>query len=91
VANHYGNQRCGWQIRGTVSDTMDTPKCENGCGQDADLQSAECALCTDCFGDLMRDTLRPVLGRDICGRPIMQTENGERAVCLALYGTEHEH
>jgi hypothetical protein len=52
---------------------------------------AECALCMDCFGDLMRDTLRPVLGRDICGRPITQIENGERAVCLAVYGTEHAH
>jgi hypothetical protein len=70
---------------------MDTPKCEQGCGQDAELQSAECALCVDCYGELIRERLRSVLGRDVCGRPLMQRENGEWSVCLATYGTEHAH
>ena len=67
------------------------PYCEE-CGEaHATLQTAECAVCDDCFAVILRAELVKVLGRAVCGRPVYYTDARLLNVCLEPYGTPHDH
>jgi hypothetical protein len=69
---------------------MDQPYCDHGCGQLAVIQCEEVGLCDDCLEVAAREALAPLLGKRCCTL-VKQQANGEMAICIAQYGTEHCH
>lgn len=69
---------------------MDEPMCEL-CGENpATMKMQDAAACDDCFANDCRDALRPILGKRCCTL-YRQRGTNEPAICLAVYGVEHEH
>ena len=69
---------------------MDAPKCDNGCGDDATVQFEDVGLCDDCAAALIREVIKPILGKRCCSI-WRQRSNGALAVCLEMSGVEHDH
>lgn len=72
-----------------IQATIDTPYCENGCGNHATIQCDYASLCEDCATMEIREELIPLLGTRCCF--INRDGVGNLTVCLSRYGVEHSH
>ena len=64
--------------------------CEQCSEQCATIHLKYASLCDDCFGEYESKEFAEVLGYRPCFTVIWQN-NGQPALCLAKWGTEHEH
>jgi hypothetical protein len=68
----------------------DEPYCELCGEQHATMKMEEVAVCDDCFASECRTALLPILGKRCCNL-YRQAHISEPAICLAVYGVEHDH
>lgn len=69
---------------------MDEPVCELCGNEQATIKLLEVAACDDCAANTLRDTIRETMGH-VCASISRNPNSGFLQMCLAPFGTEHNH